>query len=264
MMKQEQTNQENDHSGVLSVTFHIESLRVFAHFAFVVMLFIGAMITEFSGLNTIPAKEDTAIFKIFGFNHACNWIDHNPSRMIAGILIPTFQLPMIAYIILFHLRLAKSVKEGDCSAWFLSVSRIVSPFNLFVISQLHMWFVNNPDDDYGFIAHYTPYLLFQITLSFIGVINMQYLISKGSLPCNVKPVFAWIYQGLFITVTIILIMSVISMLAGNPIWDTVNNLRHRMFLQTLSFFYAFLLLIVPIIFAAIERRNGDTITLRLD
>ena len=54
------------------------------------------------------------------------------------------------------------------------------------------------------------------------------------------------------------------MLAGNPIWDTVNNLRHRMFLQTLSFFYDFLLLIVPIIFAAIERRNGDTITLRLD
>ena len=65
MMKQEQTNQENDHSGVLNVTFNIETLHVFAHFAFVVMLLIGAMMTEFSGLNTIPAKEDTAIYNFF-------------------------------------------------------------------------------------------------------------------------------------------------------------------------------------------------------
>ena len=86
---------KKDRSYVYSWTFHVESLRFYAFINFIIVLGIGALITEKSGLGTIQDPTETVIFNMFGFNHACNWIDHNSARMIKAILF----LPLVAYTV---------------------------------------------------------------------------------------------------------------------------------------------------------------------
>jgi len=251
-----------EEGSLFSVTFHVETIRLISHIALLFVFVQGALITEFSGLDTIPDKEATEIFRIFAFNHTCNWIDHNPARMIAAIFIPFFTVPMLGYITLTHLRLARSVKKGQVPKWLLQTSRILSPFNFLAISLLHMWFVNNPEDTYGFIAHYIPYLTFQLALAFMGLINVQYLISTNNLPFGVRPAIGWAYQGVFVVLTFISILCVIILLADSPILDTRNSETERAIFRAISAIYGFMILVIcPIRFSAVERRNGDTITL---
>ena len=245
-----------------SWTFHVESLRLFAHISLISILALCAIITDTSNLSTIPPPESTAIFKLFGFNHSCNWVDHNPSRMIAGILIPTFQVPMMLYVCLSHQRLKRSVRKSIVPNWLLEYSTITSPFNFVTFALLHMWFVNNPDDDYGFIPHYIPYFMLQISLSLMGFLNVQYLISTNNIPWGVKPGLAWAYQYITVGIAIICIMGVITLLLGFPFFDSVNNDVERRVFQAFSHLYAITIVVCPIAFAATERLNGDVYTIK--
>jgi len=182
--------------------------------------------------------------------------------MIATIFIPFFIVPMLGYIILTHLRLARSMKKGQVPKWLLQTSRILSPFNFLAVSLLHTWFVSNPEDIHGFIAHYTPYLTFQLALAFMGFINIQCLISMNNLPFGVRPAIGWAYQGVFVVLTFISILCVIILLADSPILDTRNSETERAIFRAISAIYGFMILVIcPIRFSAVERRNGDTITL---
>ena len=133
-----ETGHSKSKEALFTFTFHVESIRLFAHIALLFVFLQGALITEYSGLDSIPDEEATEIFRIFAFNHTCNWIDHNPARMIAAILIPLYTVPMLGYIILSHLRLARSVKEGEVPFWLLQTSRILSPYNFVAIALLHL------------------------------------------------------------------------------------------------------------------------------
>jgi len=256
-----ETGQSKSDEALFTFTFHVESIRLFAHIGLLFVFLQGALITEYSGLDSIPDEEATEIFRIFSFNHTCNWIDHNPARMIAAILIPLYTVPTLGYIILTHLRLARSVKKGEVPFWLLQTSRILSPFNFLAVALLHLWFVNNPDGEYGFIAHYIPYLLWQMALTFMGMMNVQYLIYKNDLPWSVKPSIGWAYQGIFVAFTLISIIGVITILAGTPMLDTNNSASERAAFRAISSIYGIMILIFPIALSARERMNGDTITL---
>lgn len=247
-------------------TFHVETLRCFAFSVFTAMMFIGFVITEFSGLDTIPPSDQTEIFRLFGFNHECNFIDHNPSRMISAILIPLFTLPMLMYTILFYCRLvARRVSHGDVPLWLVRYYTIILPFNLFTYSILHLWFVNTPEEGYGFIPHYVPYLMWQIAISLQLLANVQYLNSTNNLPWGTKPWMAYTYFWFMAAITILYTIIVITILAGSPILDTKNHRGERIVFQIIGWFYFLNAAIAPIVFSAIERKNGDvhTITFKL-
>lgn len=133
-----ETGQSKSEEALFTFTFHVESIRLFAHIGLLFVFLQGALITEYSGLDSIPDEEATEIFRIFSFNHTCNWIDHNPARMIAAILIPLYTVPTLGYIIFTHLRLARSVKKGEVPFWLLQTSRILSPFNFLAVALLHL------------------------------------------------------------------------------------------------------------------------------
>jgi len=251
---------EEDELSRTSWTFHIESLRLFGQVAFLFTLGICAVITERSGLESIPPPEATEVFRIFGFNHVCNYIDHNPSKTFAGLVIPLYTIPMILYVFLYHSRLkARFSTRGDVPYWLVVFSKVTLPYNITSFALLHMWFVNSPDGDYGFVAHYVPYLMYQVALSLLLFMNVQYLISTKNLPgiSKSRPWLAWTYQFFSLGLTFVSICGVITLLAGYPILDSKNNMTEQWIFRVISYFYGFNIVIAPIVLSAIERRNGD-------
>ncbi|KAL7546755.1 hypothetical protein ACHAWF_010090, partial [Thalassiosira exigua] len=170
-IKQEQT------MPMFSITFHVETLRIIGYINFVFLAFVSFMITHFYVNDYVKDPMTTTIYGMYGFNHACNWLDHNPSKLVAAILIPLVQWPLLLYIFFYHCRLYCAYTNGTVGRKLLWFSRIVSTFNFIVVGEIHLWFVNSPGEGYGFIAHYIPYALFQITF---GLMAGEYASGIGS------------------------------------------------------------------------------------
>ena len=126
-----------------------------------------------------------------------------------------------------------------------------------------MWFVNNPETDYGFLAHYIPYLMLQISFAFGHILNINYLICVENLPWGISPKLAWSYFGLFLSLTIFSVVFVITTLAGNQILDTLDNEAGATIITAISGLWVFLAFIGNVILAAKERKDGDSITLAM-
>jgi len=258
------TTDSESKSHVYKWTFHIESLNFYGMLSFIVVLAAGALVTEKSGIDTIEDPTETIIFELFGINHSCNWIDHNPVRMLAAILfLPLVQVPFMLYVLFWHCRVAKSAKTGKVPHWLLNVSRVLSPYNFITMSQLHLWFVNNPNDTYGFTAHYIPYLMFQISICVIQLLNILYLTYTGNIPFGVPPALAWSYFVLFVGITVVYSIFVISTLAGSPIIDATNSEGEKLFTSILSSSWGALALVGTLIISGKQRLDGDKITLTI-
>lgn len=252
-------------SYLFSITFHVESLRLFAHCALLLIFSVGAVLTETleDKLDNIPDPTETVIYNLFGFNHACNYVDHNPSKLVSGILIPSVQLPYMLYFYFYHKRVQKSVENNEVPKWLLQLSSIITPFNIVVMSQLHMWFVNPPYDTYGFIAHYIPYFLFQCAIALQLILNLQYLISKNNLPWRIPVVVGKLFLYWLILLTLITQIGVIVTLSPATFFDSKNDTTHQFIFRTASTMYAFCFLIIPIAISATLRKDGDVMTLSL-
>ena len=86
---------------MLSVTFHIETLRLIAFVNFDIVMILCSVITKH--FVDVPIDE-TVIYKTFGFNHACNVLDHHPAREVGAILLVFMILPFCAFLFLSHYR----------------------------------------------------------------------------------------------------------------------------------------------------------------
>lgn len=258
----------------ISVTFHLETLRMVAFINFVITLLVCSLLTKYY-VDVEP--EDTEIYRIFGFNHACNVVDHHPAREVGSILILFFILPLAIFHFLSHYRTRRAVEEGRVPPWLLTFSSIVSPYNFLATCWCYMWFVNNPDDTYGFIGHYIPYLAYQVMMALMAFHQVFYLVHSSSsssssssnsssttiscLPWEVRKETALGYAIFLALLTTVYTAYVVSILAGSPIWDSVNNDNDRLFAQIMAKLYSLCTLFLPIVFAAIERKNGDLHTI---
>ena len=243
---------------LLSITFHIETLRMIAFINFDIVMIVCSFLTKH--YVDIPTDE-TVIYKIFGFNHACNVLDHHPARELGAILLIFMILPFAAFIFLSHYRTRYAYETGEVPKWLLVYSNITSPFNFMAVCWTYMWFVNAPDDTYGFVAHYIPYLAFQTMLALVAFHQVAYLIYLNKVPFGVSPKVAIGYAIFLTLLTIVYTVYVVSILVGSPVWDSVNNAGDRLFAEIVAKIYSVFVLIIPIILAAVERRNGDVHTL---
>jgi hypothetical protein len=249
------SNDEKDKANLFTYTFHVETLRLFGFASFTIVMIIGSLITNHSGLETIPDPTDTVIYSIFQFNHSCNNVDHNPSKMIAAILLcPLTQLPMMMYCLLWHVRLAKAYRAGKVPKWLLNTSRILTPFNFITMAELHLWFVNGPQESYGFVAHYVPYLMFQLSIIFMMILNIAYLDAMNTLPFGIPSWAAWAYNVFVVIITFFCITFVITTLAGKQMFrDLVINYLSNAFLVCG--------IVGTIFFSYVESKDGNLLTL---
>jgi hypothetical protein len=264
-------------------TFSIEIFRVVAFVSILSLFIVGGIIsslyvfapevpgTTILGMTPTGTRDvtDTAIYKIFGFNHTCNVVDFNPSKEFAAIAVCFFVFPFQMFLVLSHMRANLAHKNNEIPAWQVTYSTITTPFNLLTTGIIHLWFVNSPQmaypDGYGFIGHYIPYFLFQITMSLVAIGQLHYVIAVDKIPWNISAAIATFYVRFVIFITIFCQACVFAILAGHPILDSAAGGVEGTWERTLFVFvgnvYALTALVAPLIFSFTEMRNGDTNTI---
>ena len=260
----------------LSLTFNIESLRMLAYGALVTMVLVGVLVTKFL---VHDAPNPTKIEEIFGFNHICNVFDHQPSRTISALLVLFFILPMGAFALCSHGRTYDAVRVGRAPRWLQNYSRIITPFVFLAVCYTYMWFVNGPDDhawlDIGpavsshgvtfgnFVPHYLPYVALQMALGLLAIHEVGYLIAMGALPFGANVTLARAYLVVLLLTTLACQTAVFSLLFDHPVLDPLDTSRpgEKTAFQVLMYFYSVLAIVMPLVFAARNRRNGHTSTI---
>jgi len=238
--------------------FKIETLRIFSLCAFLVLLLVCTILTRIYVDPVIP-PETTVIYKLFGFNHACNNVDHNPSRQVAALSIVFFSFPYCLFLFLQHLRLKMDVEEDSVPRWQLTFSKVVLPFNLYVNAILYMWFVNTPEIS-GFVPHYLPYLAFRLSLAIVAFQQVQYLRAMHKIPFGINDVLASFYTWVLIIVSAFSQICVLTIVFGDPILDSKNNLEQREIFEVLATVQTFFIF-APIVLAWDTRNRSEVNTI---
>ena len=247
------TEKGTEQHTTLTWTVNIETLRMIAYINLVLMILVGTLITKF---YVKIAPEDTVIFDIFGFNHICNVIDHQPSRWICALLVLFFIVPMAAFVLFSYFRTYVAARDGKVPAYLQAYNKIITPIVFFSMCYTYMWFVNPPNTREEFLAHYLPYVALQLAFGLLAIQEVSYLIHKEALPFGIKPMWAKGYLVLLLLTTVFAQVAVFSLLLGVPILDSKNDPSARSIFQFLMYFYSFIAIIMPIFMAARNRKNG--------
>lgn len=259
---------KNENEIKLRLTLNIEIIRMIGLTFVLLMLPVGMIITNkfVKFPNDLGTIEGTFIYQKFHFAHACVYIDYQPAKQIAAIFAQGFLYPMVLYVILAYYRAKYDHKTEEISDKLWTYTRIVTPFYIVSIPLFVLCFVNNPDDktrwffglDHaGFWWHYIPFFGYQLALCFLAVGQVWYTIEKDLIPFGISKKMAKAYAVTVCCVLIYYTVFTVSYLVDHPILDTTVP-RNNTFAKVIIFTYSFLAIILPIIFANEERKNGNT------
>lgn len=224
-----------------TLTFHPEILRTIAYIALIFMLIVGSILTE-TLVEVDP--HTTAIYKLFGFNHACNVLDHEPSRTISAMLLPFWEIPFLLYVVFNFLRIQDAYREKKAPKYIFLVAAILLPIEILLIVWFRIVFVWSPE--VNFLNHYMPYVGFQILLFLVAFENSLYFYAMKALPFKNSRPLAISYLLLLFTVTFLYVLIGLSVALGHPLLDLNNNAVHLKFFRTLASFYTILAIPVPL------------------
>ncbi len=240
----------------LSLTFNPEILRIVAYVGLIFMFLVGLILTE-----TLVAIEphDTAIYRLFGFNHSCNLLDHEPSRTVSAMLLPFWEIPFVLYVIFNFLRINDAYRERRVPRYAFVAAAAFFPVELLLIVWFRIVFVWSPE--VSFLAHYLPYVGFQLLLFLVAFENALYFHAVKALPFNNNRTVAVGYMLLLSTVTFLCILFGMSVALEAPILDTVNSAGQRLFFRSLSNLYFVLAVPVPLTLSWLEMKRSPTHTL---
>lgn len=255
-MTVDNTNKNPTLNYVFSLTFNPEILRIISYVALIIILLTGAILTA-TVVDIDP--HTTAIYKLFGFNHACNWLDHEPSRTVTAMLLPLWEIPFLFYVIFNFLRIRDGYKENKVPRYTYIVSAIFLPFEILLTVWFRIVFVWNPE--VNFLNHYLPYIGFQFLLFLVAFENALYFYAMKALPFKNSRPLAIIYLVVLFAVTVAYTVVGLSIPFGYPILDLVNDPTQRFLFRSLTNFYTILVVPVPIILSVLELKRSPNHTL---
>jgi len=239
------------------VVLSSEIFRFAAFIGIIVLFGSGKIISgRFTFIPNGPIDpNETAVAKIFGFNHLCNVVDFNPAKEVASILCIFYSLPMTAFLILSHYEVVLARKNGEgIPDWLGTYSRVITWLCIPASCLIYLWFVNSPEmeypDGFGFMGHYLPYVAFQLSLSLIAVRQLHFYICVGSLPFGVSVTSGKFYVRFVVLITLVCQACTFSIIYGRPILDSkaggLEGTWERQAFQALAHVYAFTALICPL------------------
>ena len=239
-----------------SLEFNPEILRIIAYVSLITLLVIGYVLT-----NTVVDvdPETTVIYKIFGFNHACNVIDHEPSRTVSAMLLPFWEVPFLLYVIFNFLRIQDAYRENRAPRYTFLIALYFLPLEILLTVWFRIVFVWSPE--VNFLNHYLPYVGFQILLFLVAFENFLYFYAMKALPFRNNRSIALGYLSLLLLVTFLYVVIGLSLGLGYPLLVPTTNPTHRAFIQTLANLYTFLVLPVPLCLSFFEMKRSPKHTL---
>ena len=242
-----------------TVTFNPEILRVIAYIALIIMLIVGSILTE-TWVDVDP--HTTAIYKLFGFNHACNVLDHEPSRTVSAMLLPFWEIPFLLYVVFNFLRIQDAFREKKAPRYTFLVAAIFLPFEILLTVWFRLVFVWSPE--VNFLNHYLPYVGFQILLCLVAFENVLYFYAIKALPFKNSRITALGYLILLFGVTFLCVLFGLSVALGHPILDLIHQDGQRLFFRLLSKFYFILAIPVPLLLSCLELQRSPKHRLSVD
>lgn len=234
-----------------TLNYNPEAFRVASYIGILVM-FLVAVIVNIGWVHVDP--ETTTIYSIFGFNHDCNLLDHEPSRTISAMLLPFWQVPFLLYIGFNFLRIRDAVKENKVPGYIYTLVKIFLPFELLFTIWFALVFVWSPVDNFSFVMHYLPYIGFQVLLALIAIENVLYFDAVKTLPFNNNRNLAIGYLIVLIVTTIVYVGLGLPAAFGLL---TIKGTILQPIAQTISqLIYPTLIVPIPLAVAIMEMRRS--------
>ena len=181
----------------------------------VLLLLVGKFLTD----NYVEiAPEDTVVYELFGFNHACNYLDHYPARPVAALFVQVFTIPMGIFIIGSFYRTRHAYQLGKVPKWLSTYNDITTVFNFVANLYFYMVFVLPPYDEHtGFIGHYLPYLAWKISQSLLAIEQVYFMVYTGTeMPFGASKAVAKGYAYFMCILTVVYGTIALSVAMGNP------------------------------------------------
>jgi len=183
----------------ITIGFNLDLLKAFGMLMGTIMLIAGLLITNakiFPGDGTTGNRpkfplviEDTYIRKMFHMSHSCLFIDFQPAKDVAAILISFFTLPLMIFTYVNHRRIEEDTRK-DPIKWrsLYLFSKYTWMFRFLCLMFFFMVFVNSPDGVYKdpktmsvselfndtegwykFQKHYFFYFWYQLAMALLAV-----------------------------------------------------------------------------------------------
>jgi hypothetical protein len=263
----------------------IEYYRCFGLAAGMVMLLVGKTVSDW--FNEYPVTDEplnswwdiatgkadsnfhpkeTYIQHLFSFIHTCVYIDNNPAKTCAALLIQIAMFPLILFCILNYQRI--QLQEGPEFDTLKKHSFKVVVFEVFCCSYFFLCLVNSPIQDpklfdtwrakRQFILHYVPYMLFQVFEIVLSLEQILFLRAKDKL------LFSWMTKGVLkayfyfsICLYIVYCTFIWSHIiggAGNGLWDSSTPMGN-IATNTIMWSFNAVGAIIPAIFAYFDAGN---------
>jgi len=234
-----------------SITFNPEILRIIAYVGLIVTLIAGVFLTE--NFVTV-APDSTAIYKLFGFNHICNVLDHEPSKTVTAMLFPLWEVPFVFYVIFNFLRVQDAYKENKAPFYTYAVSAVFLPIEILLTVWVRIIYVWSPE--VNFLFHYLPYIGLQVLLFLVAFENALYFYAMDALPFkNSKPVAVGYLIALFVVTVLYTVVGMSSAL-GHPVLNLVGDPEQRALFRGITNFYTLLVFPIPMVLSILELKRS--------
>lgn len=265
----------------MKLSLHIEMLRFWGLAAGGVLLATGWFITTF--MVVFPEKENpssfiaklfgapsdfdetqTFIYEMFHFSHTCTYLDFNPSKTVAALVIMIHTLPCNAFVVLHYYRVMAQVG----SKWdnLKSVCPAFTIIQFITFMYFYMVFVNSPYGHYGdpkatvdFTLHYIPYMLWQMGILLMGIQQCWFVALKDVIPFGwISRMMIWRYVQLLMVFFCVYSLFVWSFIFDMPLWPTDD--AHPLGKKAAKFImygWDFAAVLVPMVMAWEEAKDGN-------
>lgn len=269
--------------GHRTLTLNIERIRFWGLIAGAVLLIVGKFVTMkfvvlrgddvlgkpstkydkiFNGADSDFDNTQTFIYQMFLADHSCTYLDFNPAKTVAALLVMFHTIPFNIFVVCHYLRIT-----GQSDPIFDSIKKftvIASPIQFIFNAYFYMVFVNSPDGVYGtpegmqsFIKHYVPYQTWQISMVLMAVQQCWYIALKNQIPFKcITPGMMMMYLKFLALILITYFAFVWSYILGIPLWDT-ETAAGLMALKIMMHTWSVCALVVPLIFSWFESADGN-------
>lgn len=266
----------------IKLSIHIEMLRFVGLAAGGVLLITGWFITTY--FVVYPEKENpstffqklfggapsdfdetqTFIYEMFHFSHTCTFLDFNPSKTCAALIIMLHTLPINAFVILHYYRVMSQI--GDKWKSLKSICPTFTIIQFITFTYFYMVFVNSPYGHYGdpqakvsFTLHYIPYMLWQMGILLMGIQQCWFVALKDVIPFGfVNRMMIWRYVQLLMVFFVVYTTFVWSFICGSPIWPTDDDHpAGKAAAKFIMFGWDFFAVLVPMVLAWFEAKDGN-------
>jgi hypothetical protein len=236
-----------------SLTFNPEILRLIAYGGLIITLVVGYILTA-TVVKVDPTT--TAIYKLFGFNHICNVLDHEPSRTITAMLFPLWEVPFVFYAIFNFLRIQDAYRENKAPKYAYITAAIFLPIEILLTVWVRIIFVWSPE--VNFLNHYLPYIGLQTLLFLVAFENALYFYAINALPFKNNKTIGLGYLILLFVVTVAYTVVGMSSALGHPILDLVNDAGQRQLFRSITNVYTVLVFPIPILLSVFEWKRSPS------